>query len=154
LSSEIINPKVAVKAKSELIDQVFDKISKSGKNGIFQTELCKVFSLDSRDGSRLVGNLEKQSLISREKILHNGRWTYKLVVKKSSIVTELARKPIEIGNVEGAPCFSCSYQHLCSSDDETSQYSPAKCMWIEEWVLMGFSSKMLTSQEDSENRKL
>ena len=153
MSSEIINPKVSIKTKSELIDQVFDAISKSGENGIFQTELCKVFSLDSRDGSRLVGNLEKQSLISREKILHNGRWTYKLVVKKSSIVAELSRKPIEIANVEGAPCFSCNYQHLCSSEDETSQYSPARCMWIEEWVLMGFS-KMLTSQEHSEKREL
>jgi DNA-binding MarR family transcriptional regulator len=150
LSSEIINPKVSIKTKSELIDQVFDTISKSGENGIFQTELCKSFSLDSRDGSRLVGNLEKQSLISREKILHNGRWTYKLVVKKSSIVAELAKKPIEIANIEGAPCISCNYQHLCSSDDETSQYSPAKCVWIEEWVSMGFS-KMLTSQEHSEN---
>ena len=150
MSSEIINPKVSIKTKSELIDQVFDTISKSGENGIFQTELCKSFSLDSRDGSRLVGNLEKQSLISREKILHNGRWTYKLVVKKSSIVAELAKKPIEIANIEGAPCISCNYQHLCSSDDETSQYSPAKCVWIEEWVSMGFS-KMLTSQEHSEN---
>jgi DNA-binding MarR family transcriptional regulator len=153
LSSKIINPKVPIKTKSELIDQVFDKISKSGEKGIFQTELCKVFSLDSRDGSRLVGNLEKQSLISREKILHNGRWTYKLVVKKSSIVAKLARKHIELANVEGAPCFSCNYQHLCSSEDETSQYSPAKCMWIEEWVLMGFS-RMLSSHEDSENREL
>ncbi len=149
MSSEIINPKVSIKTKSELIDQVFDTISKSGENGIFQTELCKTFSLDSRDGSRLVGNLEKQSLISREKMLHNGRWTYKLVVKKSSIVAELAKKPIEIANIEGAPCISCNYQHLCSSDDETSQYSPAKCVWIEEWVSMGFS-KMLTSQEHSE----
>lgn len=149
MSSEIINPKVPIKTKSELIDQVFDTISKSGENGIFQTELCKTFSLDSRDGSRLVGNLEKQSLISREKMLHNGRWTYKLVVKKSSIVAELAKKPIEIANIEGAPCISCNYQHLCSSDDETSQYSPAKCVWIEEWVSMGFS-KMLTSQEHSE----
>lgn len=149
MSSEIINPKVSIKTKSELVDQVFDTISKSGENGIFQTELCKTFSLDSRDGSRLVGNLEKQSLISREKMLHNGRWTYKLVVKKSSIVAELAKKPIEIANIEGAPCISCNYQHLCSSDDETSQYSPAKCVWIEEWVSMGFS-KMLTSQEHSE----
>ncbi len=153
MSSEIINPKIPIKTKSDLIDQVFETISKSGENGIFQTELCKVFSLDSRDGSRLVGNLEKQSLISREKILHNGRWTYKLVVKKSSMVAELSEKPLEIANVEGAPCFSCSYQHLCSSDDETSQYSPAKCVWIEEWVLMGFN-RMLTSQQRSESGEL
>ena len=76
--------KLPVKTKNNLIEQVFEAISQSGENGIFQTELCKVFSLDSRDGSRLVSNLEKRSLISREKMLYNGRWTYKVIVKKSS----------------------------------------------------------------------
>ena len=68
MSSEIITPaKQPVKTKSDLVEQVFEAILKSGEGGIFQTELCKVFSLDSRDGSRLVSNLEKRSLISREK---------------------------------------------------------------------------------------
>lgn len=144
MSSEIINPtKISVKTKSDLVDQVFTAILKSGENGIFQTELCKVFSLDSRDGSRVVGNLEKQSLISREKILYKGRWTYKLLIKKSQEITEFTKKPIEITSIEGAPCFSCTYQHLCSSEDETSPYSPAKCVWIKEWVLTDFPSRTI-----------
>lgn len=147
MSSNIIKPiKVSVKSKNDLLDQAYEAISKSGESGIFQTDLCKVFSLDSRDGSRLVGNLEKQSLISREKILYKGRWTYKLVLRKPTASTESIKKPIEVTCVEGAPCFSCSFQHLCSSDDETSQYSPATCTWIEEWVLASFGRAIDTHQ--------
>jgi B-block binding subunit of TFIIIC len=139
LPSEIVTPaKISVKSKNSLVEQALQTISRSGENGIFQTELCKTFSLDSRDGSRLVGNLEKQALISREKILYNGRWTYKLIVKKPSM-SEIEKRQVEIKSVEGAPCFSCNYQHLCSSEDDMSQYSPAKCTWIAEWVLSSFS---------------
>ena len=130
------------KSKSELIEQIFKTIEESGEDGIFQTELCKAFSIDSRDGSRLVSNLEKQSLISREKMLYNGRWTYKLLAKKKPDIDDIEKKPIEIASVEGAPCFSCAYQHLCSSEDETSQYSPAKCTWIEQWVIIDTNKRM------------
>ena len=136
MSTNINKSKTPIKNKSELTEQVFHAIADSGENGVFQTELCKSFSIDSRDGSRLVGNLEKQSLISREKILYKGRWTYKLIVKKIPQLKEVDKKPIEIDSVEGAPCFSCSYQHLCSTEDEMSQYSPSRCSWIEQWVVI------------------
>jgi hypothetical protein len=150
LSPDIITP-TKVKTKSNLIEQVFETILQSGEGGIFQTELCKVFSLDSRDGSRLVSNLEKRALISREKMLYNGRWTYKVIVKKSSAVTEFAKKPIGIASVEGAPCFSCTFQHLCSSEDETGQYSPEKCTWLEEWAIDGLNRIITPSQPTTEN---
>jgi hypothetical protein len=150
LSPDIITP-TKVKTKSNLIEQVFETILQSGEGGIFQTELCKVFSLDSRDGSRLVSNLEKRALISREKMLYNGRWTYKVIVKKSPAVTEFAKKPIGIASVEGAPCFSCTFQHLCSSEDETGQYSPEKCIWLEEWALDGLNRIITPSQPTTEN---
>jgi hypothetical protein len=136
-----------------LVEQVFEAILKSGEGGVFQTELCKVFSLDSRDGSRLVSNLERRSLISRERTLYKGRWTYKVVGKKSPVSTEFSKKPIEITSVEDAPCFSCTYQHLCSSEDETSEYSPAKCMWIEEWVLNSHT-RMMTTEKNPENSEI
>ena len=60
MSSNVNIPKLPAKNKSELTEQVFQAIVDSGETGIFQTELCKSFSIDSRDGSRLVGNLEKQ----------------------------------------------------------------------------------------------
>jgi DNA-binding MarR family transcriptional regulator len=153
LASDIVtSTKLPIKTKSNLIEQVFETILQTGEAGIFQTELCKVFSLDSRDGSRLVSNLEKRDLISRERMLYNGRWTYKVVVKKSMEITEFVKKPIEITSVEGAPCFGCTYQHLCSSEDETSQYSPEKCRWIEEWVLLGLSRVTALSQQNPESR--
>ncbi|HMK57925.1 MAG TPA: helix-turn-helix domain-containing protein, partial [Nitrososphaeraceae archaeon] len=80
---DVANSRSLTRNKHELFDHVLAAILKSGKEGVFQTEICREFSLDSRDGSRLAGNLEKQSLISREKVLHKGRWTYKLIVKKS-----------------------------------------------------------------------
>ncbi|HZO10530.1 MAG TPA: transcriptional regulator [Nitrososphaeraceae archaeon] len=145
--SQIINlPKTTYKNKHELFEQVFQAILESGEDGVFQTEICKEFSLDSRDGSRLAGNLEKQSLISREKILHKGRWTYKLIVKKSAIA-EYNKKPIQIECVEGAPCFSCAYQHSCSSEDEGSPYSPAKCVWLEEWIVAGFEKGYVKNEK-------
>jgi hypothetical protein len=143
LSSNENIPKLPAKNKSELTEQVFQAIVDSGETGIFQTELCKSFSIDSRDGSRLVGNLEKQSLISRERILYKGRWTYKLIVKKIPQL-KAERRPIEINSVEGAPCFSCTFQHLCSTEDETSQYSPAKCNWIEQWVILDTKKRGLS----------
>ena len=144
MSSNENNPKLPPKNKSELTEQVFQAIVDSGETGIFQTELCKSFSIDSRDGSRLVGNLEKQSLISRERILYKGRWTYKLIVKKMPQL-KAYRRPIEIASVEGAPCFSCTFQHLCSTEDETSQYSPAKCNWIEQWVILDAKKRGLSN---------
>jgi hypothetical protein len=152
LASDIVtSTKLPIKTKSNLIEQVFETILQTGETGIFQTELCKVFSLDSRDGSRLVSNLEKRDLISRERMLYNGRWTYKVVVKKPMAIAEFVKKPIEIASVEGAPCFGCIYQHLCSSEDETSQYSPEKCRWIEEWVLFGLSRVTALSQQNPES---
>lgn len=150
MSSEIIGSKLSVRSKSDLIDKVFDAITTSGEDGVFQTELCKLFSLDSRDGSRLVGNLEKQSLITREKALYRGRWTYKLVVKKSFSMESEEQKPIDVSMVEGAPCLCCSFQHLCSNEDESNQYSPAKCQIIEEWIVTSFDKFMINQQQSTD----
>src|SRR5918912_1568256 len=155
LASDIVtSTKLPTKTKSNLIEQVFETILQTGETGIFQTELCKVFSLDSRDGSRLISNLEKRDLVSRERMLYNGRWTYKVFVKKFTEAAEFVKKPIEIASVEGAPCFGCTYQHLCSLEDETSQYSPEKCRWIEEWVLLGLSRITTLSQQSPESQRI
>ncbi|HZC20066.1 MAG TPA: hypothetical protein VE223_00325, partial [Nitrososphaeraceae archaeon] len=61
------------------------------------------------------------------------------------------KKPIGIASVEGAPCFSCTFQHLCSSEDETGQYSPEKCTWLEEWAIDGLNRIITPSQPTTEN---
>ena len=147
-SSEFSSSKLSIRSKSDLIDKVFDAITTSGEEGVFQTELCKLFSLDSRDGSRLVGNLEKQSLITREKALYNGRWTYKLVVKKSIPIANIEQEPIDLSAIEGAPCICCTFQHLCSIEDESSSISPAKCHIIEDWVTTSFNKFEMIAQTE------
>jgi hypothetical protein len=148
-SDKITRIKLPIKTKNNVVDEIFSTISTRGEKGISQTEISKMFSLDSRDSSRLVGSLEKQSLITREKMLFKGRWTYKLIVKKSPPKSEY-RKTIHIESVEQAPCFSCLHEHSCSSEDETSPYNPAKCIWIEEWVTTS-GGRLFASKQDQDS---
>jgi B-block binding subunit of TFIIIC len=149
LSPNLLSSRSVARNKHELFDEVLAVILKSGKDGVFQTEICKEFSLDSRDGSRLAGNLEKQSLIHREKVLYKGRWTYKLIIKKPSLAETRKKRRVQITSVEGAPCLSCVYQHSCSSEDEMTQYSPSRCSWLEEWVVTSFDKIVMTGSEES-----
>jgi hypothetical protein len=149
LSPNLINSRSVARNKHELFDEVLAVILKSGKDGVFQTEICKEFSLDSRDGSRLAGNLEKQSLIHREKVLYKGRWTYKLIIRKPSLAETRKKRRVQITSVEGAPCLSCIYQHSCSSEDEMTQYSPSRCSWLEEWVVTSFDKIVMPGSEES-----
>jgi B-block binding subunit of TFIIIC len=149
LSPNLINSRSVARSKHELFDEVLAVILKSGKDGVFQTEICKEFSLDSRDGSRLAGNLEKQSLIHREKVLYKGRWTYKLIIRKPSLAETRKKRRVQITSVEGAPCLSCVYQHSCSSEDEMTQYSPSRCSWLEEWVVTSFDKIVMPGSEES-----
>jgi len=149
LSPNLLSSRSVARNKHELFDEVLAVILKSGKDGVFQTEICKEFCLDSRDGSRLAGNLEKQSLIHREKVLYKGRWTYKLIMKKPSLAETRKKRRVQITSVEGAPCLSCVYQHSCSSEDEMTQYSPSRCSWLEEWVVTSFDKIVMTGSEES-----
>ena len=149
MSPNLLSSRSVARNKHELFDEVLAVILKSGKDGVFQTEICKEFSLDSRDGSRLAGNLEKQSLIHREKVLYKGRWTYKLIIKKPSMTETRKKRRVQITSVEGAPCLSCVYQHSCSSEDEMTQYSPSRCSWLEEWVVTSFDKIVMTGSEES-----
>ena len=149
MSPNLLSSRSVARNKHELFDEVLAVILKSGKDGVFQTEICKEFCLDSRDGSRLAGNLEKQSLIHREKVLYKGRWTYKLIIKKPSLAETRKKRRVQITSVEGAPCLSCVYQHSCSSEDEMTQYSPSRCSWLEEWVVTSFDKIVMTGSEES-----
>ena len=112
-----------------LINHVCEIAATYGNNGIHQSDLWKKLKLTSRDGSRLALKLERMGLITREKILLKGRWTYKLIIVKSPIGTE---------SLEGAPCLVCPVQSKCSLDGEIS---PRTCQFIEDWVLIELKTK-------------
>ena len=113
----------------KLINHVCEIVATYGNNGIHQSDLWKKLKLTSRDGSRLALKLERMGLITREKILLKGRWTYKLIIIKSPIGTD---------SLEGAPCLVCPVESKCSLDGEIS---PKTCQFIEDWVLIELKTK-------------
>ena len=113
----------------KLINHICEIVATYEKDGIHQSDLWKKLKLTSRDGSRLALKLERMGLITREKILLKGRWTYKLIIVKSPIGTE---------SLEGAPCLVCPVQSKCSLDGEIS---PRTCQFIEDWVLIELKTK-------------
>lgn len=112
----------------DLTGKVFRTIVSNGKNGILQSELWKELDLTSRDGSRVAIRLEHRALIRREKMLENGRWTYKLFATKL---------PIDTSSIENAPCLTCQYEHMCSLE---GSYSPITCGYIETWLVQFLDS--------------
>ena len=71
--------------------------------------------------------------ITREKLLEDDRWTYKLILKKT---------PISTLSIENAPCLVCTVEKKCSIDGEIS---PKTCQLIEDWVIAE-SKKPLTAK--------
>ncbi|HYA84425.1 MAG TPA: hypothetical protein VEH06_13410 [Candidatus Bathyarchaeia archaeon] len=124
-----------------LTGKSFRIIINNGKNGILQSKLWKELDLTSRDGSRLAIRLEKRSLIKREKILKNGRWTYKLFAVKLPVGTQ---------TIEQAPCLTCPVEHMCSVD---GYYSPNSCNLIENWIVVSFNTAT-PQQEEQHNQQL
>ena len=125
---EIENFQIAKVDMDKLTNKVTEILAKYESKGMLQSELWKKLKLTSRDGSRLALKLERMGIISREKILENGRWTYKLIIKKT---------PISTISIENAPCLTCPVEQKCTIDGEIS---PRTCKWIEDWVLVQITS--------------
>jgi len=106
----------------KLTNKVCVILAEKETTGMIQSELWKKLKLTSRDGSRLALKLERMGTITREKILEKGRWTYKLIIKKTPISTQ---------SIVNAPCLTCPVEQKCTLDGEVS---PRTCEWIEDWV--------------------
>jgi predicted DNA-binding transcriptional regulator len=107
----------------DIASNVYKFVLDHGNEGVLQNLVWKGLKLSSRDGSRLVIRLERRGMIRREKVLDDGRWTYRL--------TPL-RMPVQIKSIEQAPCITCPYEAKCSL---TGVVSPLSCPWIAEWVV-------------------
>jgi DNA-binding MarR family transcriptional regulator len=120
---EIENFQIEKVDMERLTNKICDVLAERESDGMFQSELWKKLKLSSRDGSRLALKLERMGTIYREKILEKGRWTYKLILKKT---------PISTLSIENAPCLVCPVEQKCSLEGEIS---PRSCQFIEDWVL-------------------
>ncbi len=121
---EIENFQIEKVDMERLTNKVYDILAERESDGMFQSELWKKLKLTSRDGSRLALKLERMGTITREKLLEKGRWTYKLIIKKTPVSTQ---------SIENAPCLVCPVEQKCSLDGEIS---PKSCQLIEDWVII------------------
>ena len=113
------------KANMEKITyKVCELLATFASNTMHQNQIWKKMRINARDGARLALRLERRGIISREKILDKGRWTYNLTLIKSPISTESIIK---------APCLTCKVEQKCTLDGEVS---PRTCQWINDWVLI------------------
>jgi hypothetical protein len=127
--SEIENFQIEGLDMEKLTTRVCNIVAERGDEGMLQSDLWKKLKLTSRDGSRLALKLERRNIVKREKILENGRWTYKLKISKM---------PVNTQTIEAAPCLICPVEQKCSIDGEVS---PKTCPLIEQWVITEFTNK-------------
>jgi len=120
---EIENFQIEKVDMERLTNKVCDILAEKESDGMFQGELWKKLKLTNQVGSRLALKLERMGTITREKLLENNRWTYKLILKKTPISTQ---------SIEGAPCLVCPVEQKCSLEGEIS---PTNCQFIEDWVI-------------------
>ena len=120
---EIENFQIEKVDMERLTNKVCDILAEKESDGMFQGELWKKLKLTNQIGSRLALKLERMGTITREKLLENNRWTYKLILKKTPISTQ---------SIENAPCLVCPVEQKCSLEGEIS---PRNCQFLEDWVL-------------------
>ena len=116
----------------KLTNKVCEIIADFEEKGMLQSDLWKKLKLNSRDGSRLALRLERRGLISREKILQKGRWTYKLIIEQA---------PIKLESLIDSPCLTCPVEQKCDFENAYPEPSPLHCQLIEDWVTVEFSKK-------------
>jgi len=117
-----------------MLSKTYKLILERGKEGVLQSDLWKLLNLTSRDGSRLAIKLEKSGMVKRERVVKDGRRTYRLRVVK---------RPIGIGSIYNAPCVTCPHMSKCSVDSEVS---PHTCPWIKIWVLREYRHRLGTGK--------
>jgi DNA-binding MarR family transcriptional regulator len=128
--AEIENFQIEKVDMERLTNKICDILAERESDGMLQSELWKKLKLSGRDGSRLSLKLERMGTITREKLLENDRWTYKLILKKTPISTQ---------SIENSPCLVCTVEQKCSLDGEIS---PRTCQLIEDWVIAEFKKPL------------
>jgi predicted transcriptional regulator len=107
---------------NDLEQRALQLIFDAGDDGILQSEMWKRLGLSSREGSRLAHRFEERGTIERRKVLHEGRWTYKLYSK---------RQPVSLDSIKNSPCLTCEEIDKCFLEGARS---PIRCEQLTEWI--------------------
>ena len=113
---------MAMSKRDRLERRALEIIMNKGEEGILQSELWKELEASSRVGSRISLNLGKKNLITRQRELSDGRWTYRVFVNIRSL---------DIDSISIVPCVSCAEILKCESGRE---FSPEICKILTKWL--------------------
>ena len=109
-------------------------ISEAGEEGLLQIKMRKMLGANSSEGSRIALNLLEKGVIKRQKELHGGRWTYRLISIK---------KPVTVDSIMDCPCMNCDDIEKCSPGHFVS---PIDCPRLTDWIKEGTENeKVLVS---------
>lgn len=107
---------------NDLERKALQLIIEVGEEGILQSEMWKTLGVTSREGSRLALKFEEKGAVERKRVLHEGRWTYKLFSLS---------KPVTIDSIKDCPCIICEELDKCFSG---GQLSPLHCLNLTVWI--------------------
>ena len=129
---ELRNFRIEKKDMEQLTNRVCEILAEHPDDGMLQSDVWKRLKLSTRDGSRLSLRLERRGMITREKILQNGRWTYRLIIEQM---------PISLESIQNAPCLTCPVEQKCNIDNAYPDPNPKHCELIQEWVIIESKKK-------------
>lgn len=100
------------------LNLIFD----AGTEGLLQSYLWKELDISSREASRIAKRFVDQGKVKRERVLSNGRWTYRL---------HFIVQPVTLNSIEGCPCLVCVDIEKCFIGGNRD---PTICIDITAWI--------------------
>ena len=97
-------------------------ILEAGKEGVLQSELWKLLDVSNREASRMAIKFVEKGKVCREKVLNNGRWTYKIFSMEEYVT---------INSIEGCPCLVCGDVEKCYTGGTKDART---CLEMTAWV--------------------
>jgi hypothetical protein len=108
--------------KSRIERQALKIIIDTGDEGLLQTELWKLLDISTREASRIAKKFEEKDRVFREKVLNNGRWTFKIYSTKEYVT---------IDSVKDSPCIICPDVDRCFRGGKKD---PTTCLELTAWI--------------------
>ncbi|GAH60747.1 unnamed protein product, partial [marine sediment metagenome] len=102
--------------------RAFQFILEAGEEGLMQSDMWKQLGANSQMGSTIAQKLERKDIIKRLRVLHDGRWTYRLFSIK---------KPVTIESIMDCPCMNCEDIEKCTPG---RFISPDLCEKLTYWI--------------------
>ena len=107
---------------NELERKALSLVLEAGEEGILQSDMWKSLGVTSREGSRLAIKFEEKGAVERRKVLHKGRWTYKLFSQTRAVT---------IDSIRDCPCMVCEDIDKCFTGGEIT---PINCPHLTIWI--------------------